>query len=221
MSEKCRNNAPGRGLFIVLEGGDGCGKTTQAATLCRRLAAESGRRCLMEREPDSRDIVGAVVRSAYYGSVKILPETLAYLHVADRLEHVAFMLPLLEGGSDIVCDRYYPSNMAYNRTPRLKMEQIYELNRPCFEELDPDLIIYLDVSPEVSARRRAAGRTAEEIFDADETQRRVLKNYRETLDFLSARGRRIAVVNADASEEEVAGAIWREVEKLLDERKRS
>ena len=205
--------AMGRGLFIVLEGGDGCGKTTQAARLCRRL--EAARRCLSEREPDSRDIIGAVVRSAYYGSVKILPETLAYLHVADRLEHIKFMLPLLEGGADIVCDRYYPSNMAYNRTPRLSMEQIYELNRPCFEQLDADLIIYLDVSPEETARRRAAGRTAEEIFDADETQRAVLRNYRETLDYLAERGRRIAVIDASASEDEVADDIWCAVAGLI------
>ena len=61
--------AKGRGLFIVLEGGDGCGKTTQAARLCRRLETARARRCLSEREPDSRDIVGAVVRSAYYGRV--------------------------------------------------------------------------------------------------------------------------------------------------------
>ena len=207
--------AMGRGLFIVLEGGDGCGKTTQAARLCRRLEAARARRCLSEREPDSRDIVGAVVRSAYYGSVKILPETLAYLHVADRLEHIKFMLPLLEGGADIVCDRYYPSNMAYNRTPRLSMEQIYELNRPCFEQLDADLIIYLDVSPEETARRRAAGRTAEEIFDDDETQRAVLRNYRETLDYLAERGRRIAVIDASASEDEVADDIWCAVAGLI------
>ena len=95
------------------------------------------------------------------------------------------------------------------------MEQIYELNRPCFEQLDADLIIYLDVSPEETARRRAAGRTAEEIFDADETQRAVLRNYRETLDYLAERGRRIAVIDASASEDEVADDIWCAVAGLI------
>ena len=99
------------------------------------------------------------------------------------------------------------------------MEQIYELNRPCFETLDPDLIIYLEVSPEVSARRRAAGRTEEEIFDADETQRRVLKNYREALDYLAARGRRVVTVNADLTEAEVSDAIWAAVEALINDKK--
>ena len=149
-------------------------------------------------------------------SVRILPETLAYLHVADRLEHIAFMLPLLREGCDIVCDRYYPSNMAYNRTPRLSMEQIYELNRPCFETLDADLIIYLDVPPEETARRRAADRTAEELFDADEAQRSVYRNYRETLDFLSARGRRVAVIDASRPEAEVAEDIWLAVAGLFE-----
>ena len=209
-------SAAGRGKFIVFEGGDGCGKTTQAARLCRRLGAERGRKCLSEREPDFRNVAGAVTRSAYYGSVRILPETLAYLHVADRLEHIAFMLPLLREGCDIVCDRYYPSNMAYNRTPRLSMEQIYELNRPCFETHDADLIIYLDVPPEETARRRAADRTAEELFDADEAQRSVYRNYRETLDFLSARGRRVAVIDASRPEAEVAEDIWLAVAGLFE-----
>ncbi len=216
MKEKSQS-AVGRGKFIVFEGGDGCGKTTQAARLCRRMEAERGRRCLSEREPDQRNVAGALTRSAYYGSVRILPETLAYLHVADRLEHIDFMLPLLNAGCDIVCDRYYPSNMAYNRTPRLSMEQIYELNRPCFETLDADLIIYLDVPPEETARRRAADRTSAEIFDADEAQRTVYRNYRETLDFLSQKGVRVAVIDATRSEEEVAEDIWRAVTENISE----
>lgn len=204
-----------RGLFIVLEGGDGCGKTTQAAELCRRLTEARGRRCLSEREPDQRDIVGAVIRASYFGSVKLLPESVAYMHVADRLEHIDFMLPKLLEGQDIVCDRYYLSNMAYNRTDRLSMEQIYELNRPCFESLDPDLIIYLDVTPEVSAARRAADRSSRETYDADETQRRVLAGYNDALAYLGERGRRIARINADLPAAEVSEAIWAAVCELL------
>lgn len=204
-----------RGLFIVLEGGDGCGKTTQATELCRRLSAARGRRCLSEREPDQRDIVGAVIRSSYFGGVRLLPESVAYMHVADRLEHIEFMLPQLRNGNDIVCDRYYVSNMAYNRTDRLSMEQIYELNRPCFEALDPDLIIYFDVSPEVSAARRAAGRSSRELYDADETQRRVLENYNEALDILAARGRRIARINANLTADEVSDEVWAAVSRLF------
>lgn len=214
LTDTAQNKAE-RGLFIVLEGGDGCGKTTQAAELCRRLAAARGRRCLSEREPDQRDVVGAVIRSSYFGGVRLLPESVAYMHVADRLEHIEFMLPQLHAGNDIVCDRYYVSNMAYNRTDRLSMEQIYELNRPCFEALDPDLIIYFDVSPEVSAARRAAGRASRELYDADETQLRVLRNYDEAIDMLAARGRRIARINADLPADEVAEAVWAAVSELF------
>ena len=214
LTDTAQNKAE-RGLFIVLEGGDGCGKTTQAAELCRRLAAARGRRCLSEREPDQRDVVGAVIRSSYFGGVRLLPESVAYMHVADRLEHIEFMLPQLYAGNDIVCDRYYVSNMAYNRTDRLSMEQIYELNRPCFEALDPDLIIYFDVSPEVSTARRAAGRASRELYDADETQLRVLRNYDEAIDMLAARGRRIARINADLPADEVSEAVWAAVSELF------
>ncbi len=197
-----------RGRFIVFEGGDGCGKTTQAARLCRRIVKELGERCLLEREPDNRDIMGAVARAAFYGGVKLLPESLAYLHVADRLEHVDFMLPHLNAGTNIVCDRYYPSNMAYNSTDRLSIEQIYELNRPCFEMLEPDAIIFLEVPTEETARRRAADRASQEMFDADETQRRVIEDYRRTLDFLAAKGKNILRIDASLPEDEVADIIW-------------
>ena len=168
-------NKIARGKFIIFEGTDGCGKTTQTELLRRRIAEYTGAPCLFEREPDSRNIVGAVIRSALYGGVKISPRSMAYLHVADRLEHIEFMLPLLESGSHIVCDRYYLSNMAYNSGEGLSVEDVYELNRPCAEALSPDAIVYLDVPPEVTRARRAADRASEEIYDADEKQKRIRK----------------------------------------------
>ena len=72
-----------RGKFIVFEGIDGCGKTTHAGLLCDYVAKKTGHGCLLEREPDSRDLIGAIIRTALYGGVKFLPETMAYLHVAD------------------------------------------------------------------------------------------------------------------------------------------
>lgn len=207
---------PARGKFIVFEGTDGCGKTTQTELLRRRIAAATGRPCVTELEPNSRNVTGAIIRAALYGSVKVLPESMAYLHVADRLEHIDYMLPLLEGGTSIVCDRYYVSNMAYNSTPRLSMEDIFELNRPCRELLRPDAIVFLDVPPEVSAARRGADRTSSELYDADEKQRRVRADYHTALDFLEARGDRICRIDASRSLDEVADDIWRAVQPLFD-----
>jgi len=197
----------GRGKFIVFEGIDGCGKTTQVEKLCNYISAESGKRCLCEREPDSRDIVGAIIRTALYGGVKITPEAMAYLHVADRLEHIAYMTPLLAAGNDIVCDRYYLSNMAYNATADLSVEQIFELNRPCADKLDPDLVIFLDIDPEVTARRRHAGRSDEEIYDAMEKQIAIRANYEKALALAAERGVKIARINSDQPIEKVAADI--------------
>lgn len=204
MAEK---NTAGRGRFIVFEGIDGCGKTTQVERLISYITEETGRRCLSEREPDSRDIVGAIIRTALYGSVKITPEAMAYLHVADRLEHIAYMTPLLGSGENIVCDRYYLSNMAYNATEDLSVEEIYALNAPCVKKLPPDLVIFLDIDPEVTARRRHAGRSDEEIYDAMEKQISIRNNYKKALAIAEKDGVRVAVINADQSIDKVSADI--------------
>ncbi|MCR4681769.1 MAG: dTMP kinase [Clostridiales bacterium] len=205
----------GRGKFIVFEGIDGCGKTTHVSLLRDHISKLTGRQCAVEREPDSRDIVGAIIRTALYGGVKILPESMAYLHVADRLEHIAFMLPLLEAGTDIVCDRYYLSNMAYNATPSLSVERIYELNRPCTEKLQPDLVIFLDVDPAVSAKRRTSERTDSEIYDAIERQIAIRSNYMRALEIAEADGVKIARISTEADRETVARQIRAAVAPLF------
>jgi dTMP kinase len=212
-------NKIARGKFIIFEGTDGCGKTTQTELLRRRITEYTGAPCLFEREPDSRNIVGAVIRSALYGGVKISPRSMAYLHVADRLEHIEFMLPLLESGSHIVCDRYYLSNMAYNSGEGLSVEDVYELNRPCAEALSPDAIVYLDVPPEVTRARRAADRASEEIYDADEKQKRIRNNFEMALGCVAkAEGeQKIIRINAARTFEEVSDEIWDRVRALLFE----
>lgn len=205
-----------RGKFIVFEGTDGCGKTTQTDLLRRRIAEATARPCLYELEPNSRNVTGAIIRAALYGSVRILPESMAYMHVADRLEHIEYMLPLLDAGNSIVCDRYYVSNMAYNATELLSMEDIFALNAPCRRLLAPDAIVFLDVPPEVSAARRSADRTSTELYDADEKQRRVRQNYLSALEFLEEKGDRVFRIDASRSVAEVADAVWEAVRPLFD-----
>lgn len=201
-----------RGKFIVFEGIDGCGKTTQTSRLCDYITEKTGKKCLYEREPDSRDIIGAIIRSALYGGVKILPESMAYLHVADRLEHIAYMLPLLEAGNNIICDRYYISNMAYNATDTLSVEQIMELNRPCAEKLQPDAVVFLDVPPEETAKRRAADRSDSEIYDAMEKQIRIRNNYMKALDLVEKAGVKVIRIDATRPIDEVSRSIAEAVE---------
>lgn len=197
-----------RGKFIVFEGIDGCGKTTHTERLRDYIAAKTGKKCIIEREPDSRDIIGAIIRSSLYGSVKISPDAMSYMHVADRLEHIAYMLPILESGTSIIEDRYYISTMAYNVTPHMSIEQLYELNRPVREMLNPDMVIFLDVSPEITARRRAAERSDEELYDAMEKQVKIYENYMKALDIVEKDGVKVVKIDASKPLEEVSKAIF-------------
>ena len=206
-----------RGYFIVFEGCDGCGKTTQTERLRTAIAEATGRPCLYEREPNERNAAGAIIRSGLYGGVRFLTESMAYLHVADRLEHIEFMLPLLESGTHIVCDRYYPSNMAYNSGDALSVEDIYELNRPCAMRLAPDAIVYLDVPPEVTRARREADRASEEIYDADDKQRQIRARFENALDHIAKMEGEAKIIRINAARpiDEVADEIWNRVSALL------
>ena len=204
-----------RGYFIVFEGCDGCGKTTQTERLRAAIAEATGSPCVYEREPNERNAAGAIIRSGLYGGVKFLTESMAYLHVADRLEHIEFMLPVLESGKSIVCDRYYLSNMAYNTTSRISMEDIYAMNRPCIDTLRPDLLVFLDVPTEVTKARRSKDRTDREIYDGDEKQARIRKNYLDAIDFLIKKGEKVIVIDASRDIDTVSADIREKVFSAL------
>jgi dTMP kinase len=140
---------------------------------------------------------------------------MAYLHVADRLEHIEFMRPLVEKGTNIVCDRYYLSNMAYNTTDRLSMADIYTMNKPCIESMKPDLFVFLDVPTEVTKARRDANRADKEIYDGDDKQARVRRNYLEAIEFLKAQGENVVVIDASRGIDEVSADIKAQVFAVL------
>ena len=166
-------------LFIVLEGIDGAGTTTQTERLCTTLAGW-GRAAHATREP-SQGPVGRLLRQALQGGLGIPSGepidggTMALLFAADRRDHLQREIePALREGKDVVSDRYLLSSLAY---------QAEEANRAWVESLargirPADLTLLLDVPVEVAAaRRRAAGRITER-YDADEVQRKVAENYR-------------------------------------------
>lgn len=205
-----------RGYFIVFEGCDGCGKTTQTELLRKAIAETTRKPCIYEREPNERNAAGAIIRSGLYGGVKFLTESMAYLHVADRLEHIEFMRPLIEKGTSIVCDRYYLSNMAYNATDRISMEDIYVMNKPCVESMKPDLFVFLDVPPEVSKERRDNNRADKEIYDGDDKQAKVRANYLAAINLLIDKGEKVVIVDASRDIGTVAEEVKKKVFEVLN-----
>jgi dTMP kinase len=200
-----------RPLFIVLEGIDGSGTTTQLYRLVDHLEAR-GRRVHPTREP-STGPVGRLLREILLGGHRLADGSpidglaTALLFAADRRDHLRREIePALADGIDVISDRYLLSSLAY-QAQEADRDWVSTLARDLRE---PDLTLLLDVPVAVAAeRRRAAGRT-EERYDADEMQERIAARYRE----LVAGNPRAVTIDANATVEEVSAAIARAVDAL-------
>ncbi len=173
----------GRAPFIVIEGIDGAGTTTQAARLVDMLRARNigvhG-----TREP-SDGVVGRLLRDILTGRIvsegrktALRGKKLALLFAADRMDHLECeVLPHLEEGVCVVSDRYDHSTIAYQSVSEREPASIpwlRDLNRFAAR---PDLTLVLDVSPEVARARRLARSAEKELFDADDLQARLAGFY--------------------------------------------
>jgi dTMP kinase len=171
-----------RGLFVVLEGLDGAGTTTQLERLARALR-QQGHRVHTTCEP-SHGPVGGLIRQALKGrsvqpgGAPIAHETLALLFAADRLDHVqSEILPALARGTHVICDRYILSSLAYQGS-MVPLAWVATLNE---RALVPDLTVLVDVDVATAARRRAARGGQAELYEVDSHQRRVAAQYRKAI----------------------------------------
>ncbi len=188
-------------MFIVIEGLDGCGKTTQAQYINDWLTGQ-GENVLLTAEP-STNRIGKFIREILAGTEKADPKTLALLFTADRSEHLAREVrPALDQGKTVVMERYVNSTIAYQAAQGVDRDWIKELNEFA---LKPDLTIYLDMKPEVAAERTDSG----EIFENKEFQEKVHKEYMSIGDMVQ--------IDASKSREEVFRKIKEELTKYVKE----
>jgi dTMP kinase len=143
------------GLFVVFEGGDGSGKSTQIRLL-RAAIERSGHPVLVTREPGGTR-VGEAIREILLSPEgdPISDRTEALLYAAARAEHVRDVIgPALEAGSVVLSDRFIDSSVVYQGAARgLGEDHVAELNRWATEDLVPDLVVLLDVDPIEGLRR--------------------------------------------------------------------
>lgn len=137
------------GLFIVFEGGDGAGKTTQAQLLADWVAAQ-GRETVLTREPGEGPVgekIRAILLSPATGDLS--PRAEALLYSADRAHHVdSTIKPALERGAVVVCDRYIDSTLAYQGAGRaLALADLEPIAWWAADHLVPDLTVLLDLAP--------------------------------------------------------------------------
>ncbi|MFN8034557.1 MAG: dTMP kinase [Acidimicrobiia bacterium] len=191
-----------RGLFVVLEGGDACGKSTQQRRLVEYLRS-LGRDVVSTFEPGAT-AMGARIRELMLGGDEhVEPMAEALLMAADRAQHVAeVVLPALERGADVVSDRFLPSSLAYQGVAReIGVDEVAEANRFATRGLTPDLVIVVDV-PEEVARERRSGRPDRMERESRAFHERVRQAYRDLAPRFGW-----AVVDGSDTPEEVATRI--------------
>jgi dTMP kinase len=197
-----------RAPFIVIEGLDGAGTTTQAQRLVEALRS-AGKAAHFSREPSDGPI-GTLIRQALTRRLvradgrRLTPETMALLFAADRVDHLASEIEPLRGrGTWVVCDRYVLSSIAY---------QGQEVDREFVRAINsaippPDLTLFLRVKPETALARRQGRPMGDELYEALETQRRVAAGYDAAIRE-HATAHRVSVIDGEATIEEVARACF-------------
>ena len=204
-----------RGKFIVMEGLDGSGKTTQITRLAERFRAE-GRRVLVTAEP-TVSVTGGLLRDALGGISKRTAGEMAAMFVLDRIFHnvnpVSGIEKMLAEGYDVICDRYYYSSLAYQGS-MTDFEWVKNMNIGCPEIRQPDLCIFLDLDPELCMQRIGADRTTTEIFEKKETLARVRERYMQIFRSLEDR---VAVIDTAPDIETVGRAVCAAADTLWNE----
>ena len=204
-----------RGRFIVFEGIDGAGKTTQVGILAERLR-EMGKRVVITAEPTTLPS-GKALREVLGGRVKKSDCEIAAMFTLDRIAHnvdaEGGIEKLVSEGAYVICDRYYYSSLAYQGS-LVDYGWVKSLNTECPEIRHPDLCVFLDLTPAESMRRISAGRESTEIYENDETLTRVREAFMRVIDDMSAVDN-IVVVNAATDISSISEEIFEQVEKIL------
>ena len=205
-----------KGIFIVFEGIDGAGKTTQVDLLAQNLAS-LGREVSLSAEPTTL-ATGKAIRRALSGEEKKSECEMAAMFVLDRIAHninsEIGIRALTERGIDVISDRYYYSSLAYQGTATdYEWVKVMNINSP--EIRRPDLCIYLDLLPEQSLERISRGRESLEIYENIEKLTAVRAKFLSVVEDLRRDGESIYVVNAARAAEDIAKEIFEIVKKHI------
>ena len=190
--------------FIVLEGIDGAGTSTQLKALGEYFA-EKNIPHELSCEPTESPI-GVLIRQVLKGDLKIQSDSLAYLFSADRNEHIygseQGVLAKLKQNKLVISDRYFYSSLAY-QSIKSDFDFIYSLNQyfPI-----PEHLFFLDISPEVG-EERLSSRDDREIFELPEIQKKLRNHYLRSFEKVKNYGGKIHLLDGTAPKEEITANI--------------
>lgn len=202
----------GMGKFIVFEGLDGSGKSSQVEMLANTLRL-GGEKVHVTAEP-SESVSGRYLRKILSESIGKDMHLQAALFLADRIEHVTDpeigIKAYLDNGYTVICDRYYYSSLAYQgMSGECELSWVLELNLGCGKLLKPDICFFLDVDPTTCRARIVNSRESEELYEkSTELMKKTRDGFLKVLDIAEREyGHKIVRINANDDIDNIAKEI--------------
>jgi dTMP kinase len=202
-------------LFITFEGGEGCGKSTQANALYRKLRRKN-LPAVLTHEPGGTTLGEQIGKMLKRKTENIHPQTELFLFAASRAQLVADVIqPALKEGGIVICDRFSHSTTAYQGYGReLDLATVQMVNNLATQDVKPNIVIFLNLSPEEGLARRG------KLLDRFELQelsfhRRVRQGY---LKMAAEEPDRWLVIDATLPRKKISEIIWEKVNHLLAEK---
>ena len=201
-----------KNTFIVLEGVEGSGKSTQSLVLSQRLSSE-GISNLLVREPGSTN-TGEKIRALILEGYELNPLTELFLFSAARSELIQNeIIPALDSNTVVVCDRYIYSSFAYQGYAKgLNLDTVAEVNSIATSHISPDLVFLLDINPEVSFKRTKANPRDRFEKESISFHNSVRKGY---LCLAESSQNAWHIIDAEKPSEIISEIIWQKVITLL------
>jgi len=208
-----------KGMFITVEGPDGAGKTTVLNMIAQELATE-GYPIVETREPGGSPIAEKIRQIILdKNHTEMDPKTEALLYAAARRQHlIEKIIPALEKGNIVLCDRFIDASIVYQGFARkIGIDEVLQINRFAIENTLPDLTIYFDIEPEIGLERIQNYRQGEMNrldLETIEFHKMVREGYLQLLDRFPDR---IKKIMADRSIEEVKTEAKKLILQLLEQ----
>ncbi|KIO29902.1 hypothetical protein M407DRAFT_69846 [Tulasnella calospora MUT 4182] len=200
-----------RGTFIVIEGLDRSGKSTQAGIIHKKLAERFGdQRVKLIKFPDRTTPIGKMIDSYLRSQSDLDDQAIHLLFSANRWEVASSILSDLQNGITIVCDRYVYSGVAFSASKGLSFDWCVA---PDVGLPSPDVVLFLDISPEAAKLRGGYG---EERYEKEEMQRRVRENFKQLgKEQKTTKEESWVEIDAGKGLASVTEDVWTAVEKVM------
>lgn len=204
-------NDKSKGKFIVFEGIDGSGKSTQIKLLLQKIK-EYGIKAYETREPTDSPI-GSIIHQIMTGRITTDNKVIAALFVADRLDHllngIDGICEKINTGTTVISDRYYFSSYAYHSVD-MDMNWVIQANSICASLLKPTCTVFIDIDPDEAMRRISNGRSKSELFETKERLILVREKYLESISKQNDT-ETVVIVNGNNDFQQVAYEIWQKL----------